>query len=776
MMKNLLLFFWRVFVFGILFIVQVSFSFSQTISFFGRVIDAATRQPIVQAIVSLHESHQQVSTNDEGYFDFKHLKNGQYTLSIHHIAYASIDRRMTRISAQNDTLIIEMQSALLPSKEVIVRSTRTALDSKKTPYPIEVVADDRLIDNPALTVSDALSRIPGIALVRDGMWQTAVSIRGMSRSNIVMEVDNTRIETANVQAAALSLVNPYDLERIEVVKGSNSTLQGTGAFGGIVHMISKIPSFSDQPHVVGEAMTRYESVNTMSANYVALESGSEILRMRVSGMYRKADNYSAPGGEVPNSQFMDFGFSAMAGIKLFDSHFLNFTYQRFQAENAGMQGGGFADTALVKYSLARRELYKAEYSMPNISNILSQVTIRASQQSIERHVQINQSPSHPELLVITPHAIHTTDLFQTEIKVIPSDDNLLTSGIEIWQRSLDSKREMTNSRANTFLKESPLPNSSCISAGIYLQDEWQIIPKTTSLVTGGRYDFIRLHNDLTYDTLFFTKNNIVLTPINQSVFWDAKTSESKNWSMNAGVHQTITHALDASIFISNAFRVPTLEELFLYQNNGGQIHYGNPDLLPEKSISIDGGLQAHTALWDCSADVYYTTITDRITERYDTLRIIPALVQTNIGSARIYGYEVSADVSISSSLVFHSTLACVRGEDTKNHANLPQISPLEGSAFIDYLLQNIGTIHFRCDVTADQNLILPGTDMRTPGHTVYDINFVSTPQIFAGTNITVRAGIQNIFDKAYRNHLSTLRGNMKDEPGRNYYLSANVAF
>ena len=541
-------------------------------------------------------------------------------------------------------------------------------------------------------------------------------------------------------------------------------------------MISKTPSYSEQPQVDGEVMTRYESVNNLNASSAALEGGSEKMRMRLSGVYRRADNYSTPDGEVPNSQFMDFGFSAVAGIQLFDSHSLDFTYQRFQAENAGMQGGGIADSALVKYSLARRELLKAEYSIPNISRIISMLTLRASQQKIERHVQINQSPSNPNLLVLTPHALHTTDLLQFEAKIIPTQEHLLTGGIELWQRSLDSKREILNSKAKTFLKESPLPNSSCLNAGMYLQDEWQLIPNTTSLVTGGRYDFIRLQNDETVDTLLFTKNNVVMTPQNQKVFWEAKTSTSMNWSVNAGIHQMLTNSLDASILLANAFRAPTLEELFLYQNNGGQVHYGNPDLLPEQSISINGGIQIHTSFFHCSADLYYTEITDRITELYDTLRVVPAFVQTNIGSAKIYGYECSATVTITSSLMVHSMIAYVRGEDTKNHSNLPQIPPLTGSAFIEYLFQPIGTIHLQCSVTADQNRIAPVTETQTPGHTVLEVNVVSTPLSWMGMSVTVRSGVQNLFNTAYRNHLSTLRGLTKDEPGSNYYLSATVAF
>ena len=55
------------------------------------------------------------------------MSHNDFDISVRHIAYASVDRRITITSARSDTIIIEMQSALFPSKEVIIRSTRTAL-------------------------------------------------------------------------------------------------------------------------------------------------------------------------------------------------------------------------------------------------------------------------------------------------------------------------------------------------------------------------------------------------------------------------------------------------------------------------------------------------------------------------------------------------------------------------------------------------------------------------------------------------------------------------
>ena len=238
-------FFWLKF-WVFLFAASISLLYSQTMSLSGYVIDAATHHPISHAIVVLLEIRQQTSTDEKGHFHFDRLGAGRYTLTVRHIAFAAIEHRISLSSVNRDSLVIELQSVLIPSQEVIVRSTRTGAYLKNTPYPLTIVTNDRLVENSNITVSDALSREPGIALVRDGMWETLISIRGMTRYNVVMMIDNTRIETANDHAAALSLLNPFDIDRIEVVKGASSALAGTGAFGGVVNIVTKSPSFSGE--------------------------------------------------------------------------------------------------------------------------------------------------------------------------------------------------------------------------------------------------------------------------------------------------------------------------------------------------------------------------------------------------------------------------------------------------------------------------------------------------------------------------------------------------
>jgi outer membrane receptor protein involved in Fe transport len=770
-MKIFYIYFWRTSIFVLLAAVHVSFSFSQTTSLSGQVFDATTHQPITQAIVDLREIRQQTFTDENGRFHFDRLMTGRYTLSVHHVAYADFERLITCTSMGNDTIGIEMTSALIPSGDVIVRSTRTADDLKNTPFSLAIVTNDKLMNNSYVTVSDAMSREPGIALVRDGMWETMVSIRGMTRYNIVMLIDNTRIETANDHAAALSLLNPFDIDRIEIIKGGSSALAGTGAFGGVVNIMTKNPSFSDVPYIAGESTVRYESVNNSHAEYLALEGGSDMYRFRTSGMFRKADNYIAPTGTVPNSYFGDWDFSADAGLKLFGKHSFDVVYQRSQSDNAGIPGGSslFPATAIVKYSLARRELFKAEYTIPAISESFSSFVIRVSRQNIERDVNLIASPR----LTKTPHADHNTETVQIEAAMKPFEDHYVTIGAEVWQRSISSGRETYKLGNDTILEEVPLPNSSFTSAGIYAQDEWKIIPRYTTLVMGGRYDGIRVHNDATYDTLWLQYGGQRVTPSNRTVLWPENASNTKSWSVNAGIQQNVLKCLDASFLFSTAFRTPALEELYAYLTNTTPPHVGNPNLQPEKSISLDGALHVHLQNIALTVDVYYNTYQNLVGDTLGIFENAPAYVKTNIGEARIYGYELSLDGEPLNALTIRSSLSYIRGEDTKHNSNLGQIVPLQGNLAADYMIQKIGNVHADCEIVDDKTQ-LAKSEISLGGYALFNVGLTTTSLEAFGTNFKLSAGIQNIFDRAYVNFLSTLRGNLNNEPGRNISISVSA--
>ena len=81
---------------------------------------------------------------------------------------------------------------------VTVSATRSQELLRNIPQPLTVVDATEMERFAPVSVPDALDATPGITLVRDGVWGTDVSIRGLSRANVVTLVDGTRIETAIV--------------------------------------------------------------------------------------------------------------------------------------------------------------------------------------------------------------------------------------------------------------------------------------------------------------------------------------------------------------------------------------------------------------------------------------------------------------------------------------------------------------------------------------------------------------------------------------------------
>jgi outer membrane receptor protein involved in Fe transport len=759
--------------FVFLFIFPMLFSQSQTISLSGFVVDAVTHQPVSQAIVVLLETGNQKTTDDKGQFLFEQLTKGWYTFSVRHIAFANIERRIFLSPVDRDTIIIEMHSAIFPSDEVIIRSTRTSSTLRNSSYPLAILTSGQLLNTPYVTASDALSRDPGITLVRDGTWETAISIRGMSRSNIISMVDNTRIETANDIAGALSLINNNDLERIETIKTPGSVLYGIGALGGVLHLVTKRSSFTDIFQMNAELSSGFTSVDGGRSHFIALEGSSDRFAARVSGGYRTAGNTATPDGVLPNSQYTDFSLSGSLGIKTFNEQSLFLSYQRSQADDTGIPGSSaFSPTAVVRYTLARRELLSAEYNFPHLSSAIPLLCLRISRQVISRNVEIKQG----DTLNITPHAVHTTNSIQIESNIVPITDHYLVVGVEAWQRELDSRREKSLLNKNRLIGERPIPHSTYFSGGLYAQDEWIVIPENLTITAGARYDLIRVNNDRVFNPEYTIAAGVLRTnTADSTILWQNGSAHDESWSASAGVQYATTSFMDLSFLAATAFRSPSLEERYQFLDLGkGNIQVGNPYLQPERSVSFNTGLRFHLDGFKLQTDFFLNQLKNRIQGVPGMFNGQPATISANIGEARLYGYEISSEKTLTTWSVLKAWLAYVRGEDMHNRTNLPQISPLAGQVELNGYFCDIGTLNFSCSVTAAQENLAAG-EKHTAGYVIFDIGFVSVPLTAGQCSFTIRTGIQNLFDRVYQNHLSTLRGIIKNEPGRNYFLTAAMA-
>ena len=130
-----------------------------------------------------------------------------------------------------------------PAELVVVTATRTPQDAERTGASIDVLTADDLKTRQTVVLSDALAQVPGVTVSRTGgVGQvTTVFTRGASDGETVVLIDGVRIEdpSATSQGPILSDVLVNGIDRVEVLRGPQSTLYGSDAMGGVINIISK---------------------------------------------------------------------------------------------------------------------------------------------------------------------------------------------------------------------------------------------------------------------------------------------------------------------------------------------------------------------------------------------------------------------------------------------------------------------------------------------------------------------------------------------------------
>lgn len=126
---------------------------------------------------------------------------------------------------------------------IVVTATRTAQPREHTGTSISVITAQDLANRQIVAVSDALAETPGLTIVRNGgLGQTtAIGLRGATAGQSLVLIDGVRINdpSATDGPALIGDVLVNNIERIEVLRGPQSTLYGSDAIGGVINILSK---------------------------------------------------------------------------------------------------------------------------------------------------------------------------------------------------------------------------------------------------------------------------------------------------------------------------------------------------------------------------------------------------------------------------------------------------------------------------------------------------------------------------------------------------------
>ncbi|MBK8981317.1 MAG: TonB-dependent receptor [Ignavibacteria bacterium] len=777
-----------------------SLTFSQY-KFGCAVTDASGGEPVEESRITISPDEVFEVTDKTGECFFNNITESKITVTIERIGYKYFTKEIILERESDNYFKFSIEQSDILSGEIKVYSTKIENQLKYAILPVSLITKKDFDFLPVISTPDMMKYKPGINLVRDGIWATDINIRGLSRDNIIVIINGNRIETANNQAARFSLIDGNTVERIEVIKGGVSSVYGSGGTGGIVSIKTETGNFSDDLKLKGIISGQFFTVNKLAGSSMSLMISDKIFNANVQASYNEASDIKTPGGVIPNSSFRDMGISAYTGIKLWKNHEINLEYQKFKSPYAGIPGSYplFPSQAKVTYIPAERDMFAAGYRIREISGLIKNFSARFFLQNIFRNTEvipnsvvfIPPTATTPAAkinnLLINPEGKHYTKGLQFTADLV-KDNSKLVTGIDIWQRKLITTRERTQyierfdslnnliSATTLITGDIPIPESKYSSVGFYVNDETSFNNDKIYLNIGGRIDGIFVSNEQSLNPAYTITNGVKNnSPANQKVLWEASESSEISWSYNSGANYKMTDKINLSGNFSASFRSPSLEERFQYIDLGSIVRVGNPALNPELGYFLSASAKYWGEDLNLSLELFSNFLSDLITEIPGTFENRPALIKTNIGSARLAGFEVQSEYNFYKGFTFYGNLSFVNGENTGDKSPLPQIPPLNGLLGLKFYTESLFSLNFNSVLFSSQNRTAAG-ELKTPGYVIYNL-YSGFDNINAGSfKFSVTAGIENLFDKSYREHLSTARGSYVSEPGRNLFLKTKLIF
>src|SRR6266566_3512584 len=173
---------------------------------------------------------------------------------------------------------------------VVLTATKLETRAEQLGASVTVVPGDDVQKYHFETVEDILRSVPGVEIRRSGSLGklSNISIRGANSNQVQVLVDGVRVKSPTTGQADLSDISPDLIERIEVIRGPQSTLYGADAIGGVVNIITKKGKGPFSATVEGGAgnYDTYTGRGWFSGTYSFLDYSGSISHLESNGQFQ----------------------------------------------------------------------------------------------------------------------------------------------------------------------------------------------------------------------------------------------------------------------------------------------------------------------------------------------------------------------------------------------------------------------------------------------------------------------------------------------------------
>ena len=664
-----------------------------------------------------------------------------------------------------------------PKKVIDLQPVVVTSQREQVPLRLEFDASAAIQPIPAQDGADFLKHIPGFSIIRKGGIDGDPVLRGVGGSRISISVDGETILGGCGQRMdpPTAYVFPTSFDRVVITKGPQTVLYGPGNSAGVVRFERDIPHIGEASGATGNAYTNVASFGRFDLGGEYNWMGDQFYA-RLNSTRSSADRYETGAGEEVHADYERWSFGSNLGWMFDEKSNLELSFNTSDGE------ASYADRAMDGIKFARDNValrFRRDIAGGLVQSLEAQVYY-----NYVDHVMDNFSLRDFTTTAMMPNpAVSNPDRLtyggKLSLNLSPNEKTDLSVGAE-YQVNDHSIRKTMNENMMPYEVMARTDDASFDQIGLFAESEIELEDAWT-LVFGGRLDLWSVED---------LRQKIAVMMM--GTFDNPTAGADRSETLPSGFAR-IERQLQEGwgqwyVGIGYVSRFPDYWELFSKESSTTLSAF---DTDPESTLQLDVGWIVEHEHVGFSASAFMAQHNDfiLIESGFQKAGMMgntrSALIARNVDASTM-GLEVSVLGKMENGVYSSASLAYVRGENDTDDLPLAQIPPLEGRIELGYRREEFSAGAL-LRIVSDQDRVAPkqgnivGQDIGpSDGFAVVSLH----GSYRLSQNLSLAAGVDNLFDELYAEHLSRAGGAVAgftqtvrvNEPGRVFWMRADLRF
>lgn len=276
----------------------------------GQITDAE-QNPLAGVHVFIQEFKSGTITNDQGEYYFSKVSSENLNIQITYIGYES---QLNKISIKKglNTFDFILKETAYSLEGVMVTAQKREQQIKDVPISITAISSQTITDLSIESLDQFADFVPGLNVRVQSTQRPNFVIRGLSSDEVSPNAQprvSLFFNYTPITRASGGVLELYDMDRVEVLKGPQGTLFGRGAQIGAVHFLTKMPTNNFGGYISSGIGNFAKKEISAAVNLPIIKNK---LNTRIAAIYNSHDGYvkNTFGGNLNGKDTKGIRFSA----------------------------------------------------------------------------------------------------------------------------------------------------------------------------------------------------------------------------------------------------------------------------------------------------------------------------------------------------------------------------------------------------------------------------------------------------------------------------------